>query len=78
MHREHKIVRLSFGQRRKTQLLPNGFTEPFRSFSFCPGFGFGLYFDFLVFTQGVRFFRRPFESIMHYFLQVLLFLNHIH
>lgn len=64
-----------------TTILPNGFTEPFWSVSFCMDFGLGLYckatrfsllfeifdfgnsrgsyFEFMVFKQGIRLFRRP-------------------
>ena len=48
MHREHKIVRLCSGQRHHTTILPNGFTEPFGSVSFCTDFGLGLYLVFIL------------------------------
>lgn len=46
-HREHRIVRLRSGQRHHTTKLPNGFTEPFGSVSFCTDFGLGLYLVFI-------------------------------
>ena len=48
MHREHKIVRLCSGQRHHTTKLPNGFTEPLGSVSFCTDFGLGLYLVFIL------------------------------
>lgn len=80
--RRYKVQRVIFNSRtgHHTTKLPNGFTEPFGSVSFCTDFGLGLYckatrfsllfeifdfgnsrgsyFEFMVFKQGIRLFRR--------------------
>ena len=54
--RRYKVQRVIFHSRtgHHTTKLPNGFTEPFGSVSFCTDFGLGLYLVFIAKQQGSR------------------------